>query len=336
MLKISVVIPSYNQGEFLEETIQSVFNQNYPELEVILIDGKSTDNSIDIIKKYSDQFKFWVSEKDSGQSEAINKGLQRCTGDIVTWLCSDDLFTPGALHKVNEIFSSLPPDVGLIHGSSIIFTGNKTIRVNKGNVDDSLENILSGMTFPQPSAFFRRSLLDKTGLLDEHLHYGMDYDLFSKFAIISRFQFVDHSLSRYRLHPESKSVSAVSKFIDDWSTVFTGIAEASHFEATLKILSELNIKTTRNDSTYLFFSRNFDSEKINEQKLLYKFLCFVLRYDYESERFSRAKLISRYLKKNFSAFLMNEPEINKIAFRSALPPIVIKLGRRISRTLFYK
>lgn len=336
MLKISVVIPSYNQGEFLEETIQSILDQDYPNLEIILIDGNSTDNSKEIIQRYSTHFKYWVSEKDNGQSEAINKGLERCTGDIATWLCSDDLFMPGALHQVNKLFTSLPPDVGLIHGSSIIFSGNKTIRINKGNIDDSLENILSGMTFPQPSAFFRRSLLEKTGLLDEKLHYGMDYDLFSKFAIISQFRYVDHCLSKYRLHPESKSVSSVSKFIDEWSKVFIGIAESGKFDSSIKVLTELEIKTERNDSTFNFFNRHFKSQEIDQKKLLYKFLCFVLRYDYESERFSRARKISKYLNLNFRDFLRAEPEIDRIVWRTKLHPSLIKVARKISRRIFYK
>ncbi|MBK7430399.1 MAG: glycosyltransferase [Bacteroidetes bacterium] len=335
MLKISVVIPSYNQGEFLEETIQSIISQEYPNLEIILIDGNSSDNSLEIINKYSGHFKYWVSEKDSGQSEAINKGLQRCTGDIATWLCSDDLFTPGALQKVNQVFSALPQDVGLIHGSSIIFSEKKTIRINKGNIDDSLENMLSGMTFPQPSAFFRRSLLEKTGFLDESLHFGMDYDLFSKFAIISKFQFVDHTLSKYRLHTESKSVSSVSKFIDDWSKVFVGIAEAAKFESALNVLKELDIYTVKNDSTYQFFVKHFKPENIISNKLLFKFLCFVLRYDYESERFSRAKRISKYLNAHFHEYLLLEPEINTIVWRSYLPPTFIKIARKISRRIFY-
>ncbi len=336
MLKISVVIPSYNQGEFLEETILSVISQEYTNLEIIVIDGNSTDNSKDIIQKYSTHFKYWISEPDKGQSEAINKGFKKCTGDIATWLCSDDLYTQGALHNVNRIFSSLPEEIGLIHGSSMIFTGNKTIRINKGNVDDSLENILSGMTFPQPSAFFRRSLLDKTGFLDEKLHFGMDYDLFSKFAIISKFQYVDHCLSKYRLHRDSKSVSSVSKFIDDWSKVFAGIAESGKFESILVALTELQIKADRNDSTFNFFSHHFKSHEIDQNKLLYKFLCFVLRYDYESEKFYRARKISKYLNTHFRDYLRAEPDIDRILWRTKLPPTMIRIARKISRRLFYK
>jgi glycosyltransferase involved in cell wall biosynthesis len=336
MIKISVIIPSYNQASYLEETIQSVLNQNYPNLEIILIDGKSEDRSIDIIKKYEKHFTYWVSEKDSGQSEAINKGFQKATGDIVTWLCSDDLYTEGALMKVNEIFSQLPPNVGLIHGSSLIFMGKKIIRLNKGTSDDSLENILSGMTFPQPSAFFRKSLLDKTGLLDTNLHYGMDYDLFSKFAIISKFQFVDHCFSKYRLHPESKTISSVSKFIDDWSKVYVSILQASQFKSMIDTIASLDIKIESNKSTLEFFKDNFQSDKVEQERFLYRFLCFVLRYDYESKRFDRAEKIAKYIKRNLRKHLEHEPEIKKIVWRTAFPPTLLIIARKISRALFYR
>ena len=336
MIKISVIIPSYNQGAYLEETILSIINQNYTNLEIILIDGKSTDNSIEIIRKYENSFSYWVSEKDLGQSDAINKGFREASGEIITWLCSDDLYTPNSLNMVNEIFSNLSPEVGLIHGSSIIFTGKKTIRLNKGTDDDSLENILSGMTFPQPSTFFRRSLLQKSGLLDLHLHFGMDYDLFCKFAIITKFKSIDFCFSKYRLHSESKTVSAVSKFIDDWSKVFTSIIKAAEFNTMIDILDELDINHTDNQSTLLFFKENFDSKNIDQERLLYRFLVFVLKYDYESKRFDRAKKIANYLRKELHSHLSREPEINRIAWRTQFPPILLVIARKISRTFFYR
>ena len=114
--KISVITPSYNQADFLEETILSVLNQNYPNLEYIIIDGGSTDRSVEIIKKYEKHLSYWVSEKDDGQSHAINKGLQHATGEIICWLCSDDLHVSDTLYTVAELFR-LNPEIALLHGT---------------------------------------------------------------------------------------------------------------------------------------------------------------------------------------------------------------------------
>src|SRR5215467_1458875 len=114
--KISIIIPSHNQGIYLEQALQSVINENYPNLELFIVDGGSTDNTLDVIKKYEAHINWWVSEKDSGQSEAINKGFGHATGHIVTWLCSDDVYTKGTLSKVARYFLQMDKSVGLIHG----------------------------------------------------------------------------------------------------------------------------------------------------------------------------------------------------------------------------
>src|SRR5688572_23620138 len=114
--RISIVTPSYNQGIFLEETLRSILLQNYADLELIVIDGGSKDNSVEIIKKYEPWITYWISEKDNGQSDAINKGFKKASGEIVAWINSDDLLTPGSLHKVAEYFTALPETTGLIHG----------------------------------------------------------------------------------------------------------------------------------------------------------------------------------------------------------------------------
>src|ERR1043165_8570399 len=126
--KITIITPSYNQGEFLEDTFRSVLEQNYPNLEYFVVDGGSTDASVDIIKRYADHFDWWVSEKDRGQSHAINKGLERATGDIVTWLNSDDYYPPDILHFVAQMFDD--PNVHLINGDCEIIDGEgKFVRV---------------------------------------------------------------------------------------------------------------------------------------------------------------------------------------------------------------
>ena len=143
--KISIVIPSYNQGQFLEETILSVVDQQYPDLELFVVDGGSNDTSVDVIKKYEQHLTWWVSEKDKGQSDAINKGFARATGEIVSWLCSDDLYTPGTLHKVAGYFSQQDSSVGLIYGGITTFKNGVDLKSNWGYKSSPVERYLAGM-----------------------------------------------------------------------------------------------------------------------------------------------------------------------------------------------
>ena len=164
----------------------------------------------------------------------------------------------------------------------------------------------------------------------------MDYDLFSKFAIISKFQHIDYCFSKYRLHPESKTVSAVSKFIDDWSKVFVSIIQAAEYNSMIEIINNLDIKIEGNESTYQFFKKHLKTENIDQEKFLYKFLCFVLKYDYESKRFDRAAKIAKYLRKELYTYLRHDTEIRRIVWRTFLPPNLLIIARKISRSLFYR
>lgn len=249
--RITVVIPSFNQGSYLEETLLSVINQSYPNLELFVADGGSTDNTVSIIRKYEQFIQWWVSEKDKGQSDALNKGFKRATGDIINWLGSDDLFLPGALHQVAEIFSSQPGDVGLIHGGTTLFTNNKTIRNEWGSSDHSTERYFSGIAFSQPSAFFCRKYFDIVGSqLNESLHYGMDYDLYARLACICRFVPVKNIFSKYRLHESSKSVVEEYKFSDDWSRTFINLCKNLQWS---DMLSELRAPGVVNEDCFSFY-----------------------------------------------------------------------------------
>jgi len=207
---ISIVTPSLNQGKFLEETIRSVLLQGYPNLEYIIIDGGSTDDSVEIIKKYEPWLSYWVSEKDSGQSDAINKGWERATGEIVAYLNSDDLYTPGALGEVALEFGD-HPECAVIHGQTITTDQGGKQRGVFGSSFDLISSINGcNDTVAQPSAFIRRSVLSDVGLMDENLHRAMDYDLWLRLRIKYPFYYVPQRWSKLRCHPASKSSGRIS------------------------------------------------------------------------------------------------------------------------------
>lgn len=203
--RITVITPSFNQGQFIEETIRSVLLQGYPNLEYIIIDGGSTDNSVEIIKKYEPWITFWVSEKDRGQCHAINKGFARATGDIFAWLCSDDVYAPGALHRIAENLGNRKSAMAV--GASIITRGPDTLEGALDRRQPSFADMAYNVkTFPQPSTFWTRDLWEAAGPLGEDLYFVMDYDLWLR--MVPRAQSVkrlDEILSYQRAQPDQKS-----------------------------------------------------------------------------------------------------------------------------------
>lgn len=238
-MKITIVTPSFNQAAYLEETIVSIHNQGYRDLEHIIIDGGSTDGSVDIIKKYAHHLAYWVSEPDKGQSEALNKGLRRATGDIITWINSDDILMPGALHCVANAFREYGPEVGLVYGSAILFEGNRELQTIYHTSSPCPEAYIGGMIFAQPASFFHRSALEKVGLINEALHYGMDFDLFARLSLVTRFQQVPHLLAKYRLHYTSKTVTAFERFIEDWKRVFVNVCKNLGWHQEIEVLKTI-------------------------------------------------------------------------------------------------
>lgn len=207
--KLSIVTPSYNQGQFLEETICSVLDQKYQNLEYIIIDGGSKDNSIEIIKKYEKHLKYWVSEKDHGQAEAINKGFRQCTGDIMAWINSDDLYFSDAFQYVNDFFcNSKNLNVGMIYGDAwIVDANNEFIMHRKELPFDRWMGMLIGfgLLIPQPAAFWRRSVYEAVGLLKENLHYCLDSDYWSRISKTFRIQHANKYLAKARYHADAKT-----------------------------------------------------------------------------------------------------------------------------------
>lgn len=210
--KISIVTPSYNQGQFLEETILSVLNQNYPNLEYIIIDGGSTDSSVEIIKKYKTRLAHWVSEPDKGQSDAINKGFRYATGKILAWLNSDDIYLPGTLFKVVHYFQK-HSEVECVYGDIIMIDQvGKTLYKRKVIPFQFRMALYGACLVPQPSTFFTREALGKTGELDISLHYQMDFELFLRMASRGvKFGIIRRPLAAFRLHSAAKTVSEYTR-----------------------------------------------------------------------------------------------------------------------------
>ncbi len=215
--KISIVTPSYNQGKFIEQTILSVINQNYPNLEYIIIDGGSTDETVDIIKKYEQYITYWVSEKDEGQSHAINKGIEKCTGEIFNWLNSDDWYEPNALFNVaNEFMNDTSLEFVSGFENHIFENGDKA--VERGTfLMNTLEESIELCQVAQPSTFFRLESIKAIGGVTNDLHYIMDGDMWLKLLLLNgqkRFKKIDTTLVNFRLHENSKTVS--NQFINNF------------------------------------------------------------------------------------------------------------------------
>jgi glycosyltransferase involved in cell wall biosynthesis len=209
---MSIVTPSYNQGEFIEQTIRSVLLQGFPNLEYVIVDGGSTDHSVEIIRKYVPWLSHWVSEPDGGQSAAINKGFRHATGDLLAWLNSDDYYTPGTFNKVAAAASA--------HAEAHVFVGaGQSINPEGKLVDQktppkaiTLETLYNWLSyredFMQPSCFFRKSAWEVGGPLDETLHLALDLDLWLRMAKAScRFLGVNELLSTAIVHAAAKTAA---------------------------------------------------------------------------------------------------------------------------------
>jgi len=202
---VTVVTPSYNQGGFIRATIESVLGQNYPNLEYIIMDGGSTDETAAVVKDYSSRLTF-ISEKDRGQSHAINKGFQMAHGSIISWLNSDDLYLPGAIHKAVEAWRSNPA-AGAVYGEGYLIdrAGNTTSRFLSTEPFNLWKLVHLSDYVLQQTVYFRKDVLDHVGYLDEDLHYVMDWDILIRIGMQYPLQYIDEYMGCLREYPEAKS-----------------------------------------------------------------------------------------------------------------------------------
>lgn len=208
MTRTSIITPSFNQAPFLEATIRSILDQDDADIEYIIIDGGSTDGSIDIIRRYEDRLAAWISEPDQGQTDAINKGFAMATGEVLAWLNSDDTYEPGAVAEA-VAYLDANPDVGLVYGDANFINENGSVigRFNARQTD--YRRLMQGAVYvPQQAAFFRMNLWKQVGPLDPSFYFAMDYDLWVRLAAVSRIRYLPgHLWANFRLHGSAKSIA---------------------------------------------------------------------------------------------------------------------------------
>lgn len=203
---VSIVTPSFNQGRFLEETICSVLGQSYPHIEYILIDGGSTDNSLEIIRKYAHYLAWWVSEPDRGQTDAINKGFAHAHGQVFAWLNSDDTYLPHAVEEAVDYLQS-HPEAGMVYGdANLINEEGQVIGRFPARQTDYRRLRRGYVHIPQQAAFFRADLWRQVGPLDPTFYFAMDYDLWVRLAKIAPLHYHPRLWANFRLHSGGKSV----------------------------------------------------------------------------------------------------------------------------------
>ena len=221
--KISIVTPSYNQGEYIEKTIRSVLLQNYANLEYIIIDGGSTDNSVDIIKKYEDWIFFWKSQKDKGQTDAINQGLKMATGDIVAYINSDDYYLPETFLKVSEAFSQGKQWVA----GAVFYTYDKVQKEAvrwAPNLDSSPSDFLvwlaKGGGLPQPGVFWSKSFVDQFGYFREDMHYCFDTEYWLRCLYNGKkLHYINANFAKRIIHPDCKTELNPEKFDAEFKNI---------------------------------------------------------------------------------------------------------------------
>jgi len=208
--KITIVTPSFNQGAYLEQTVLSVLNQEYPNLEYIIMDGGSTDDSLKIIRRYEQYLSYWDSNPDGGQSAALAAGFRRATGEILAWINSDDVYLPGVLQRVGQLFRS-DEQIDICYGNMNLLDKHGCIVAERRVVDYSTTLLRLGFRYGglgiyQPASFWRRNLYEKVGGLNPSLFFCMDNDLFIRFVMGgANFKFINAPLYGFRIHPASKT-----------------------------------------------------------------------------------------------------------------------------------
>ena len=205
---VSIVTPSYNQGQFIEATIRSVVEQDYPHIEYIIVDGGSKDETVEIIRRYENHISAWVSEHDQGQTDAINKGFARATGEILAWINSDDTYQPGAIAEA-VAFLQTHSEIGMVYGdANLVNEAGQLLGRFPARQTDYRRLRRGSVHIPQQASFFRTELWRKVGPLDPSFYFAMDYDLWVRLVKLAPLQYQPRLWANFRLHGQGKSIAS--------------------------------------------------------------------------------------------------------------------------------
>jgi glycosyltransferase involved in cell wall biosynthesis len=205
---VSIVTPSFNQGRFLEATLRSVLAQDYPHIEYIVVDGGSKDNSLEILERYASRLAWWVSEPDKGQTDALNKGFQHASGDILAWLNSDDTYQPGAVAEA-VVYLQAHPQVSMVYGDANFIDAEGKVIGHFQAAQTDYRRLRQGYVHvPQQATFFRGDLWRKVGPLDPSFYFAMDYDLWVRLSKLAPPAYIPRWWANFRLHGDAKTISA--------------------------------------------------------------------------------------------------------------------------------
>lgn len=314
--KISIITPSFNQGHFIEETIDSILSQGYENLEYIIMDGGSTDNTVEVIKKYEKHITHWESVKDDGQSHAINKGFKMATGDVINWINSDDYYEPSTLKTVSDAFQH--PETNVFCGRSRVFGVPKPYISNGTDIYNSLEKTIAWARIDQPETFFRKSVIDSIGLLEPQLHYCMDKELWLRYLFLFGMKGIvasDKLLVHFRIHGDSKTNNFQERFRQETDLIYNSLFLNKINETDLayfKDLKTLNLSKIYEENSELNWA------KMYSYYFLQKFLVA-----YAQDDRSECKNVIPYIQKDLLE-ANDLVEFEKVITRSKYLPVFLK------------